>query len=94
MEYPVSKRTSRQQLRLVVVIASLCVVEDPLADGNRPLDQFADDLFVLEGKVHHVEVVVSVDHAHVGNPVDNVVSEDVPVTLNDCVYCPIRKGLY
>jgi hypothetical protein len=71
----------------------LIVGEDFVTDWNWSFDDFIVDLFVVEVKVEHVEVVTTVDGPHNGHSSDEVMGEFVPMPLNDCIDCSYRYAV-
>ena len=82
VESPWSKRSSVLDFGFGQVVASTHISEHFLTDWDRSLDGSVDDLLLrVEGQVHHVEVVSSVDWAHVWDAFAKMMGYNVSVAL-------------
>lgn len=92
MKLPIDEVASRFQLLTLYIVAPACVLEYLLAYWDRALDRTINDLsIVIEFQVKRVKVVTSIDGSHVGDSVDEMMSDTMTVSLDHSIDSPLRQ---
>lgn len=95
VKYPCGQGTGSEQIMAGVILASACICENALTNGNRSLyfggHHTPGDRVEIE--IHYVEVESPVNSAHEGHIAVPVMGKLVTMTAQDTVNSPFRQSI-
>lgn len=77
-----------------MVIASFSCVKYLLTDWNGPLDGSFYQLFISKSQIEDIEVIAIIDGAHIWDIVDEMMGEDMSMTLDNGIDSSLGQCVY